>query len=69
MSGSQASTSALRSPFSVPASPFTAEAQGFPETIDCTGGCVRGLVWAALLEGAGLLTLGCAAQILHILHG
>ena len=71
MYASHSSTSALRSTFFASASSLTGgdDSQQDARAIDCTGGCFRGVLWALLVEGAGVAAIAFVTHALRILHG
>jgi hypothetical protein len=70
MSASGTSFSAFRTRFYASASSLQGNDpawQHFAASEDRHGGCLRGLLFAVLLEGAGLLIIGCVVQALRSL--
>lgn len=72
MSASETSLSAFRTRFYATAASLTGEPEERPDSegyVECRGGCIRGLLWALALEGAGVLTIGYVAHVLGYFHG
>lgn len=71
MSAYESSLSALRSRSFAQVSSLSRETERSTEVaeVECTGRCVRGILWASLIEGAGLLTIGWVVHLLRAMHG
>lgn len=72
MTASETNFPAFRTRFLASASYLTKnidDARDAAAATECSGGCIRGLLWAVFLEGAGLLTIACLVHALRAFHG